>query len=140
MPDERPEVRKHVMADWLDDLLEFAPIHVANACDQWRRSQNRRPTPADIRKLAQESRDTWERPIKPRAPRLASADGYRPPPMPADPTTVRPNWKQIRFPDLAAAERDLFRHGVRNQVAEAQVTGPLRAALSDAARNFGVEV
>lgn len=40
------------MADWLEDLAEFAAPHVAEACKEWRRTQSKRPTPADIRKLA----------------------------------------------------------------------------------------
>lgn len=44
--------RAAMAADWLDDLREFGPDLVAEACASWRRTQSRRPTPADIRSLA----------------------------------------------------------------------------------------
>lgn len=35
--------------DWVDDLKGFGPEIVADACTDWRRTQSKRPTPADIR-------------------------------------------------------------------------------------------
>ncbi len=44
-------------ADWLSDLREFGPDTVSRACGEWRRTQTRRPTIADIRKLCIEDRE-----------------------------------------------------------------------------------
>lgn len=49
-------MRKFQARDWLDDLGEFSPIVVADACQSWRRSQSKRPTIADIRALCIEGR------------------------------------------------------------------------------------
>jgi len=43
--------RAAIAQDWVDDLAEFSPEIVAEACTAWRRSQTRRPTPADLREL-----------------------------------------------------------------------------------------
>lgn len=43
--------RKAMAQDWLTDLREFGPTIVAAACTNWRRSESRRPTIADIRRL-----------------------------------------------------------------------------------------
>lgn len=45
------ESRREQIIDWIDDLIEFGPPSVADACRDWRREQSRRPAPADIRKL-----------------------------------------------------------------------------------------
>ncbi len=45
--------------DWVTDLTEFAPQTVARACAEWRRSQSKRPTIADIRKLCIEDREIY---------------------------------------------------------------------------------
>jgi hypothetical protein len=37
--------------DWVRDLGEFDPAIVEEACTRWRRTEARRPTPADIRRL-----------------------------------------------------------------------------------------
>lgn len=50
------EIRRELARDWLDDLREFGPMVIAEACGEWRRTQTRRPTPADIRALAIEAR------------------------------------------------------------------------------------
>lgn len=44
--------RKAMAADWVDDLREFGPDIVSVACGEWRRAQSKRPTIADIRRLA----------------------------------------------------------------------------------------
>lgn len=51
------EIRRELAHDWLDDLREFGPAIVSEACLRWRRTESRRPTPADIRKLAIEVRN-----------------------------------------------------------------------------------
>lgn len=51
-----PEIRRLQAEDWLEDLVEFGPDAVAEACRDWRRTQSRRPTPADIRLLAADAR------------------------------------------------------------------------------------
>lgn len=48
------ELRKSQMADWIEDLAEFGPEAVRAACIRWRRSQQRRPTPAELRVYASE--------------------------------------------------------------------------------------
>ena len=49
--DDPAAVRKAQIADWLEDLREFSLAIVANAIREWRRTETRRPTIADIRKL-----------------------------------------------------------------------------------------
>lgn len=49
--DDPPQTRQAQIEDWLIDLREFGPAIVAEACQIWRRTQARRPTPADIRRL-----------------------------------------------------------------------------------------
>lgn len=58
--DDHPAVRQGQIEDWLDDLREFEPDVVKEACRQWRRSNTRRPTPADIRTLCMEERSVRE--------------------------------------------------------------------------------
>lgn len=46
------EVRQAQIEDWLDDLREFGPLVVEEACRRWRRQPGgKRPTPGDIRTL-----------------------------------------------------------------------------------------
>lgn len=55
-PGELSDVARAAMAqDWLEDLREFGPACVANACQEWRREQENRPKPANIRKLCIEA-------------------------------------------------------------------------------------
>jgi len=49
-------MRRAQLGDWLDDLKEFAAPIVNNSCTMWRRTETRRPTPADIRRLCGEMR------------------------------------------------------------------------------------
>jgi hypothetical protein len=51
-------MREAQARDWIEDLCEFIPAQVDEACRRWRRSQSRKPTIADIRALAIEERDT----------------------------------------------------------------------------------
>ena len=48
---EPQEVRRAIAEDWLEDLGEFPAEVVEAACREWRQTQSRRPTPADIRTL-----------------------------------------------------------------------------------------
>lgn len=48
--------RKAMAQDWVEDLVEFGAKTVADACQEWRRSQHRRPVPSEIRKLCSEMR------------------------------------------------------------------------------------
>lgn len=50
-------MREAQARDWIEDLCEFIPAQVDEACRRWRRSQSRKPTIADIRALAIEERD-----------------------------------------------------------------------------------
>lgn len=50
-----PETRQAQIEDWLADLREFGPEIVSEACGRWRRAESRRPTPADVRRLAIEA-------------------------------------------------------------------------------------
>ncbi len=50
--DDHPAVRQAQIEDWLEDLSEFGLGVVRFACGDWRRDQTRRPTPADIRRIA----------------------------------------------------------------------------------------
>lgn len=43
--------RRLQVADWIQDLMEFPIGAIQGAIITWRRSQTKRPTPADIRKL-----------------------------------------------------------------------------------------
>ena len=49
--DDPAAVRKTQIADWLEDLREFRLAIIENAIREWRRTETRRPTIADIRKL-----------------------------------------------------------------------------------------
>ena len=46
-----PEIRRVQAEDWIADLIEFGPALVESACTEWRRTQARRPTIAEIRRL-----------------------------------------------------------------------------------------
>lgn len=65
---ESPKLRAALAADWLDDLAEFHESIVAMACRDWRQTETRRPTPAEIRKLCLEVTRVYEPPPKPAPP------------------------------------------------------------------------
>ena len=49
-------MRQAQVEDWLEDLIEFGPAVVSEACREWRRTPiNRRPVPGEIRKLCIEA-------------------------------------------------------------------------------------
>jgi len=54
---DRPETREAQIEDWIIDLHQFGAEAVARACGRWRITEHRRPTPADIVKLAIEEQD-----------------------------------------------------------------------------------
>jgi hypothetical protein len=47
--DDPPAVRQAQIEDWLEDLREFGPAIVVDACREWRRTKTRRPAPSEIR-------------------------------------------------------------------------------------------
>ena len=49
--DDPVAARKAQIADWIEDLREFPLASVENALREWRQTQAKRPTIADIRKL-----------------------------------------------------------------------------------------
>lgn len=54
--DDPIESRREQIFDWIDDLVEFGPAIVAEACREWRHKPGgRRPTPGDIRSLCIET-------------------------------------------------------------------------------------
>ena len=55
---EDPAMRRLMAEDWLGDLKEFSPALIASVCQEWRRSQSRRPMISDIRQLCRESQRT----------------------------------------------------------------------------------
>lgn len=67
--EDRIETRQAQIEDWIEDLIEFDLAAVAEACQQWRRTERRRPAPAEIRKLAAE--EQWRIAYRAR-PRLAA--------------------------------------------------------------------
>jgi hypothetical protein len=50
-PDTDPAAQRAQILDWIADLKEFPVGAVEGAIVTWRRTQSRRPAPADIRKL-----------------------------------------------------------------------------------------
>ena len=48
---DRVETRQAQIEDWVEDLVEFGPACVREACREWRQNGERRPLPTDIRAL-----------------------------------------------------------------------------------------
>lgn len=65
---EDPRLRAAQAQDWLEDLAEFHEALVGEACRDWRQSETRRPTIADIRKLCSDKADPWHKPEPPPPP------------------------------------------------------------------------
>lgn len=65
VPDMPFELQALLLADWVDSLNEFPSWAVKAACDRWRDTERRKPTPADIRAicvdLVKPHRNTLER-------------------------------------------------------------------------------
>lgn len=103
---EDQALRRAQASDWLADLEEFAPHIVTSSCAMWRRTESRRPTPADIRKLCLELQP-------PKKPIIRGRYGMRHlTNAPMTPDLVRDNWRSIPFPDLSEAEQKLFRESI----------------------------
>ena len=47
--DDSEEAREAQIADWIEDLIEFGPTLVAEALKDWRQTESRRPTIAQVR-------------------------------------------------------------------------------------------
>lgn len=47
-----PEIRRLMLADWIEDLADIPQAAIEKAVTEWRRSSGSRPKPGDIRKLA----------------------------------------------------------------------------------------
>jgi hypothetical protein len=103
---EDARLRREQIHDWLDDLGAFASSIVASAVTEWRQTQSKRPSPADIRticlRLEREAKEDRERHRPMPASRQIEA-------IPPSPDTVRDNWRSITFSGLSEAERDLYR-------------------------------
>jgi hypothetical protein len=97
---EDEALRRLQADDWLEDLEEFDASIVTDACKFWRRSEKRRPTPADIRKLCIEM-SPRRRPTSP-PPRI-SAEVWT---TPKDPETS----PEVR---AAQAAETLAKYGFR---------------------------
>jgi hypothetical protein len=77
--DDHPAMRQAQIEDWLEDLAQFDMVDVKAACREWRRTHDRRPTPANIRIMtiaAQRERapallPKWARPPEPERPPLS---------------------------------------------------------------------
>ena len=48
--DDPIESRREQLRDWVEDLIEFGSATTAEACREWRRTETRRPLPADLRR------------------------------------------------------------------------------------------
>ncbi len=70
--DDAQEFRALQLADWIEDLAKFPAHHVATAVAEWRQTQSRRPTPADIIKIIGRIQQTSN------ARRLAGPSGITP--------------------------------------------------------------
>lgn len=108
------EVRRAQIGDWLEDLAEFAAPVVSEAAKEWRQENTRRPSPGDIRLLciAIKRRDAEKR--RPVVKRIS--DMAREPIPPDD--VIREHWRNIRFPLLTEAEKELFRAQPRRSIDE----------------------
>jgi len=49
--DEPIAVRKAIARDWVEDLSEFSPRQIDDACREWRRTKPMRPAISDIRSM-----------------------------------------------------------------------------------------
>jgi hypothetical protein len=103
------EARREQVIDWIDDLVEFGPTAVADACREWRRDFDRRPTPANIRRLCIAAQNRRREDEMRRLP---------PPPPPPEP---EPMSAADRAHCVAVAERALRR--LRHIPPESQPTG-----------------
>ena len=124
---EDAALREAQLGDWLDDLGSFPANVVVEAVAEWRRGQNRRPTPADIRALCKEMKPpqiassapqlTDERPAE-RNRRIYEYETDRKREY-AEATIARNQWAQdlgwVDYRDWMAAGFDGRRHGERGK-------------------------
>jgi hypothetical protein len=97
--DDHPAARQAQIEDWLEDLSEFGLDVARLACADWRQSQTRRPTPADIRRIAVAE---WNR----RNP--------QPPPvyLPEPPPLIEDETKRAEMAARAAGLANLMKAGL----------------------------
>lgn len=77
--DDPPAAREAQTLDWIEDLVEFGTDSVARACGEWRRTQSKRPTIADIRALCSKDRELYrhDRALPPPDQRERRDEAYR---------------------------------------------------------------
>ena len=109
--DETPEVRKAVAKVWLEDFAEFDPAVVDEAAREWRRSQQRRPSIAEFRRLCHEGqananfRADRALPKPPGAPEKWMSDLWRDGGTEAREAAIRANEERYRKADQWRQER-----------------------------------
>lgn len=55
--DDHPATRQAQIEDWIDDLVEFELDIIEEVCREWRRTEIKRPLPAQLRDRASQERD-----------------------------------------------------------------------------------
>jgi hypothetical protein len=88
---DHPAMRQAQAEDWLEDMAEFSPADVQNACREWRQNNRYRPTPADIRLLAIAEERKRSPPPPPYMP-----EPERPPPTPEQIAYVEAQVREIK--------------------------------------------
>jgi hypothetical protein len=111
--DDREETREAQVEDWIDDLREFGPAIVSEACAMWRRGNRNRPTPSDIRKLALEEQDLQRDRERSRTKRIAG-------PVDLDAWARSLGWSSyLERQDAIANNERRYARGLAEQAAEA---------------------
>jgi hypothetical protein len=84
--DDPPATRQAQLEDWIEDLACYSTVIIEGALLVWRREENRRPTPADIIKIADRMLAAEQRKLQP---------PLRPEPAPVhtDRTLVEQKWR-----------------------------------------------
>src|SRR6185437_13555683 len=103
---EDDKLRAAQVDNWLTDLEPWPLETLEAALTEWRQSNRRKPTPADIRALCVALQPPPK--AKPYAPEWlmeAQKKGWLP--MPTDENLIRPNWNDIPAPYLTKAEHRL---------------------------------
>ena len=119
--DEPEAVRTAQAHDWLDDLREFGAAIVARACQEWRQTSARRPTPADLRALAVRFQGEMRGSLM----ALPGSERARLPGLPVHVTSTQ---AEIEAYELAQAERAerarLWRASPEGKAWRARLSGP----------------
>lgn len=89
---ENDALRRRLLGEWLYDLEAFSAANVVSSCTEWRRTQHRRPTPADIIALCREVQTAWEP-----APKYVELPA--PPPF-----EIREHWRELPIRSWTKAE------------------------------------